>query len=63
MPTYDFECADCEEKFSVNVPITETPEAPVCGTCGNRMMRKFNFGAVTFSGSGFYRNDKNKKEE
>lgn len=63
MPIYDFECVDCEEKFSVNAPITETPDTPVCVKCGNRMIRKYNFGAVTFNGSGFYRTDKNKKEE
>jgi predicted nucleic acid-binding Zn ribbon protein len=53
----------CETKLSVVKPITESAEPPVCADCGNRMIRKFNFGAVTFNGSGFYATDKNKKEE
>jgi putative FmdB family regulatory protein len=63
MPVYDYECMKCEAKLSLNKPITESVEPPICASCGNRMIRKFNFGAVTFNGSGFYATDKNKKEE
>lgn len=63
MPIYDYECKTCEVIGSVIAKISDIIKPPSCETCGSEMVRKFNFGAVTFNGSGFYRTDKNKKEE
>lgn len=63
MPIYDYECKDCNVGSSVVARISDTITAPICTECGQDMVRKFNLGAVTFKGSGFYRTDRNKREE
>lgn len=63
MPIYDYECKTCEVMYSTIAKISDIIEPPKCETCGLETTRRFNFGAVTFKGDGFYRTDKNKKEE
>ena len=63
MPIYDYQCKECQTGESVIANINETITDPICESCNQAMVRKYNFGAVTFKGSGFYRTDKNKKEE
>lgn len=58
MPVYDFKCPKCESTFSIHNNIdAPVPDAPKC-KCGEQMTRIYNLGAVTFKGSGFYKNDK-----
>ena len=63
IPTYDYECKDCKTKLLIVANIKDTVTEPACEDCKKAMTRKYNFGAVTFKGSGFYRTDRNKKEE
>jgi putative FmdB family regulatory protein len=58
MPVYEFFCKKCKEGFQKSYPINEAVAYPECPTCGNQMVRLYNFGSVTFKGSGFYRTDK-----
>jgi putative FmdB family regulatory protein len=63
IPIYDYQCKDCKTSASVIANIKDSVDDPECEKCGNAMSRNFNFGAVTFNGPGFYRTDKNKKED
>jgi putative FmdB family regulatory protein len=58
MPTYDYECNACGEKFEKFQPITAHPVRK-CPSCGkNRVRRLIGTGAgVIFKGSGFYQTD------
>jgi putative FmdB family regulatory protein len=58
MPTYEYECAACGEKFEKFQSITAKPirKCPACGK--NRAKRLLGIGAgVIFKGSGFYCTD------
>ena len=61
MPTYEYNCAHCDETFDVvrsfhDDPLTE------CPTCGNPVRKVFGNVGVVFKGSGFYKNDSRPKE-
>jgi putative regulatory protein, FmdB family len=58
MATYEFHCRRCNERTTKIHPLSEPLAYPPCPTCGEQMLRVYNFGSVTFKGSGFYRNDK-----
>lgn len=38
--------------------MSEGGDPKPCLECGEQMVRLYNFGAVTFNGSGFYKTDK-----
>ena len=58
MPTYDYECPDCEHAFEEFQSITAKPLRK-CPECGKRRLRRLiGAGAgVIFKGSGFYQTD------
>jgi putative FmdB family regulatory protein len=58
MPAYDYRCAKCAKHVTEVRAIEEDNPNPTC--CDNPMIRLYNFGAVTFNGSGFYTTDKGK---
>ena len=67
MPTYEYECQKCKERFDVFQKMTDEP-LKACPKCGGKVDRLIGMGGgIIFKGSGFYQTDyKNKtrsKEE
>jgi len=58
MPTYDYECGNCEHTFELFQTISE-PLKRKCPECGRlKLKRLIGAGAaVVFKGSGFYQTD------
>jgi putative FmdB family regulatory protein len=57
MPTYEYLCGACEEKFERFLPISSKPVQP-CPKCGRASKRLISGGAgLIFKGSGFYITD------
>jgi putative FmdB family regulatory protein len=57
MPTYEYKCRDCGEKFDEFQKITDPPLAK-CIHCGGPVDRLISGGSgVMFKGSGFYITD------
>ncbi len=57
MPTYSYRCANCDYAFDQYQAFTDE-SLTVCPNCGQSQLRKvFNSIGVSFTGSGFYRND------
>ena len=56
MPTYSYRCTECETAFDIQQAFTED-SLTVCPTCGGVLRKVFSAVGVSFSGSGFYRND------
>lgn len=57
MPTFDFECSDCNEVFEFNRSFgsSEHPACPKCkSTNTQKLMHTPN---IVFKGSGFYKTD------
>jgi putative FmdB family regulatory protein len=61
MPTYDYECSKCANKFEGFHKMTDKPVAK-CPKCGGKASRLISSGSgVIFKGSGFYETDYKKK--
>lgn len=60
MPIYDYKCLTCGNTRTVTLSVTVDDYKAIC-SCGKEMVRAYGVGAVTFKGSGFYANDRNKK--
>ena len=57
MPTYEYKCRDCAEKFDEFQKITDPPLAK-CPFCGGDVDRIISGGSgLLFKGSGFYLTD------
>ena len=56
MPTYSYRCTECETAFDIQQSFTDD-SLTVCPTCGGVLRKVFSAVGVSFSGSGFYRND------
>jgi putative FmdB family regulatory protein len=58
MPTYEYECGACGQRFERFQSITADP-IRVCPACKKRKVRRLlgKGGAVLFKGSGFYTTD------
>jgi putative FmdB family regulatory protein len=57
VPTYSYRCANCGHEFDQYQSFTDDA-LTVCPVCGEPQLRKvFNSIGVSFTGSGFYRND------
>ena len=54
MPTYEFECVDCDEIKVVVQSIHIKVADQTCEKCGYAMARKFTNPGVIFNASGFY---------
>ena len=56
MPTYSYRCTECSTAFDIQQAFTDD-SLTVCPTCGGALRKVFSAVGVSFSGSGFYRND------
>ena len=56
MPTYSYRCTECATAFDIQQAFTDD-SLTVCPTCGGPLRKLFSAVGVSFSGSGFYRND------
>jgi len=57
MPIYEFECADCGNRFDRLQKLSD-PDPTVCPTCGaERVSRRLTAPAFRLSGSGWYETD------
>ena len=60
MPTYEYVCVDCANRFEVTQRIGETPPS-VCEICGGKLRRVFHPIGIVLKGSGFYRTESRSK--
>ena len=56
MPTYSYRCTECATAFDIQQAFTDD-SLTECPACQGRLRKLFSAVGVTFSGSGFYRND------
>jgi putative FmdB family regulatory protein len=56
LPTYSYRCTECATAFDIHQAFTDD-SLTECPACGGRLRKLFSAVGVTFSGSGFYRND------
>ncbi|MFA5363247.1 MAG: FmdB family zinc ribbon protein [Candidatus Omnitrophota bacterium] len=61
MPTYEYECTKCGNRFDVFQKMTDDPDAK-CPKCKIKAKRLISGGTgIIFKGSGFYETDYKKK--
>jgi putative FmdB family regulatory protein len=56
MPTYEYACHDCNNRFEKWQKMSEAP-LTTCPTCGGSVRRVFYPAGIVFKGSGFYKTD------
>ncbi len=57
MPTYDYECQECKNRFEIFQSMKDEP-IKKCVKCGGKVKKLIGAGAgIIFKGSGFYVND------
>jgi len=56
VPTYEYACAECEERLEAVQKFSDDP-LTVCPACGGRLRKLFSPVGIVFKGSGFYRTD------
>ena len=57
MPTYDYDCSNCEHIRLAGVPI-DNRDDQVCPLCGSKLKRNLTWeGGMQFKGKGFYITD------
>jgi putative FmdB family regulatory protein len=61
MPTYSYRCTECATAFDIQQAFTDD-SLTECPTCGGKLRKLFSAVGVSFSGSGFYRNDSRASE-
>lgn len=62
MPTYEYECLECKNRFEVFHSMSDAP-VNECEKCGKPVRKIFNSAGVIFKGSGFYVNDYKSKSD
>lgn len=60
MPTYSYRCTECGKAFDVQQSFTDD-SLTVCPSCSGVLRKVFSPVGVSFTGSGFYRNDSRPK--
>ena len=60
MPTYEYRCKSCGHELEVQQSFTDDPLTE-CPECQGALRKVFGNIAVTFKGSGFYKNDSRSK--
>src|SRR5690242_5098635 len=56
MPTYGYECTDCDHEFEVFQSIKDNP-LTTCEACGGALRKRIYPVGIAFKGPGFYVND------
>jgi len=62
MPTYEYECLECKQRFEVFQSMSDAP-VDKCSKCGKPVRKIFNSAGLIFKGSGFYVNDYKAKND
>ncbi|HMM83579.1 MAG TPA: zinc ribbon domain-containing protein [Terrimesophilobacter sp.] len=62
MPTYSYRCTSCGEAFDIHQSFSDA-NLTICPSCGGALRKIFSPVGVSFTGSGFYRNDSRAKPE
>jgi putative FmdB family regulatory protein len=57
MPTYEYNCIECETSTDVVRKFNEDEILPLCPKCGYKMVRVYTPAGIQFKGSGFYKTD------
>jgi len=60
MPTYEYACTACGERFEVKQSFADPP-LETCEICGGKLRKLFSPVGIVFKGSGFYATDTKKK--
>jgi putative FmdB family regulatory protein len=61
MPTYEYRCMSCGNRFDVFQRLEDEP-LRVCERCGGELRKVFHPAGIVFKGSGFYATDSRKKK-
>ena len=56
MPTYSYRCTECDTAFDIQQAFTDNTLTE-CPACGGKLRKVYSSIGVSFTGSGFYRND------
>lgn len=59
MPTYEYQCGTCGNRFEKYQSFSDEP-VKVCPECGNEVRKVFSAAGIIFKGSGWYINDSRK---
>lgn len=62
MPTYSYRCKACHDAFDIQQSFSDA-NLTVCPACGGALRKIFSPVGISFTGSGFYRNDSRAKPE
>ncbi|MBP7736714.1 MAG: FmdB family transcriptional regulator [Spirochaetes bacterium] len=62
MPTYEYECLECKNRFEVFQSMSDEPITK-CEKCSGKVRKLFGTAGIIFKGSGFYVNDYKKNGE
>lgn len=63
MPTYEYKCEECSDRFDHFQSMSSDP-LKVCSKCGGKLRRLIGEGAgIIFKGSGFYCTDYRKPSD
>jgi putative FmdB family regulatory protein len=56
VPTYSYRCTECDTAFDIQQAFTDNTLTE-CPACGGKLRKVYSSIGVSFTGSGFYRND------
>jgi putative FmdB family regulatory protein len=57
VPTYEYECTKCGDRFDVFQTFAEEPLKKHPGSCRGKVVKVMSPAGIVFSGSGFYKTD------
>jgi putative FmdB family regulatory protein len=57
MPTYEYACKKCGDKFDIVQSFSDKPLKKHPGDCGGPVQKIFHASGIVFKGSGFYVTD------
>jgi putative FmdB family regulatory protein len=60
MPTYEYDCMPCANRYIKNRSILEDDPGYLCDTCKKPLVRVYSNFSIQFSGTGFYSTDNRK---
>ena len=56
MPTYEYQCPECQQRFDLRQGFTDPPQAE-CPRCGAQAQRRILAAGIVFKGRGWYSTD------